>query len=428
MIKYQLLTISLVFGYIANGQSNQPCVPCLPGGITFETQAQIDNFSLDYPNCTEIDGNVFVHGDDITNLNGLGALTSLNSDLYITSNPLLTFLTGLDGVTAIGHTLIIGNNDSLKDITGLRNIISVGYSVKIIINPSLESLYGLENLDTVQGFLTISRNPLIQNLNGLKNLFYVGGSLNISGNDILSDLMGLENLSEVGGTVEVHNNPSLINLSGLDSLKKIGYSLSIFNNPSLINLNGMNALTSIWGFLGISYDSSLINMDGVENLNQVRVIIIRGNPLLSDISALENVNSDSLKEVDILDNNSLSNCSILSLCKYLEFPSTQDKIQDNAGGCNSPQEIKDSCAVYGIETILTSGHPIIYPNPSSDYITIETTARGTVAIHNSNGQQLLHQKITEPTTTIDVCGLKSGVYVVKLVGEKGVELGKFIKQ
>jgi len=31
-------------------------------------------------------------------------------------------------------------------------------------------------------------------------------------------------------------------------------------------------------------------------------------------------------------------------------------------------------------------------------------------------------------TTIDISGLKSGVYVVKVVGEKGVQVGKFIRQ
>ncbi len=32
--------------------------PCLPEGITFTTQAQIDNFQLNYPGCTEIEGDM----------------------------------------------------------------------------------------------------------------------------------------------------------------------------------------------------------------------------------------------------------------------------------------------------------------------------------------------------------------------------------
>ena len=33
---------------------------CLPEGITFTTQAHIDNFQTNYPNCTEIEGNVTI--------------------------------------------------------------------------------------------------------------------------------------------------------------------------------------------------------------------------------------------------------------------------------------------------------------------------------------------------------------------------------
>jgi hypothetical protein len=41
---------------------------------------------------------------------------------------------------------------------------------------------------------------------------------------------------------------------------------------------------------------------------------------------------------------------------------------------------------------------------------------------------MLRTVITEPNTTIDVSGLKSGIYVIKIIGEKGVQVGKFIKQ
>ena len=34
---------------------------CLPDGITFSSQAAIDNFQVNHPNCTEIEGDVFIH-------------------------------------------------------------------------------------------------------------------------------------------------------------------------------------------------------------------------------------------------------------------------------------------------------------------------------------------------------------------------------
>ena len=69
-----------------------------------------------------------------------------------------------------------------------------------------------------------------------------------------------------------------------------------------------------------------------------------------------------------------------------------------------------------------------YPNPTSTTIAIETHAKGTILIHNISGQQMLQQEIRESTTKMDVSGWKSGIYVVKVVGEKGVQVGKFVKQ
>jgi len=55
--------------------------PCLPEGITFSTQEQIDSFQSDYPNCTEIEGGVVIEGIDITNLDGLEVITSIGEYL-----------------------------------------------------------------------------------------------------------------------------------------------------------------------------------------------------------------------------------------------------------------------------------------------------------------------------------------------------------
>jgi hypothetical protein len=61
----------------------------------------------------------------------------------------------------------------------------------------------------------------------------------------------------------------------------------------------------------------------------------------------------------------------------------------------------------------------IYPNPASTQITISTP---------NKGQQLLQQEITEPTTTIDISSLSSGVHFVRVTNERTVLVGKFVKQ
>jgi CubicO group peptidase (beta-lactamase class C family) len=104
--------VDLLFDYASDSIS----CSCLPEGITFSTQAQIDNFQTNYPGCTEIEGDVTINGTDITNLNGLNVLTSIGGYLDIIDNNALISLSGLDSIEAASITnLTITNNSSLSD-------------------------------------------------------------------------------------------------------------------------------------------------------------------------------------------------------------------------------------------------------------------------------------------------------------------------
>ena len=73
----------------------------------------------------------------------------------------------------------------------------------------------------------------------------------------------------------------------------------------------------------------------------------------------------------------------------------------------------------------------IYPNPSSKNITVERPElihKSLLTIINLNGQEIIRCQITEPTTTIDVSTLPSGIYFVRLTGERTVHMGKLVKQ
>ena len=63
---------------------------CLPGGIQINTQAQVDSFQFNHPDCNWIEGDVWIAGADITNLDGLSHLTSIWGGLYISNNESLT--------------------------------------------------------------------------------------------------------------------------------------------------------------------------------------------------------------------------------------------------------------------------------------------------------------------------------------------------
>ena len=73
----------------------------------------------------------------------------------------------------------------------------------------------------------------------------------------------------------------------------------------------------------------------------------------------------------------------------------------------------------------------IYPNPVSDFLTIEISAfttPGSLSITSLNGQELIKRQITEPKTQIDIANLPCGIYFVRLTGDKMVQMQKFVKQ
>ncbi len=210
--------------------------PCLPGGITFTAQSQIDNFQTANPNCTQIGGNVSIQGADITNLNNLNAIESIGGDLYITSNDVLANLTGLNNLEWVGGAMRVQNNPSLANIDGLENLAAVrGDFFYIANNPPLNSVSGLSSLDTVGGIFQIWSLDLLTNLNGLESLKFVEEDFAIFENPILTSVDGLDNLNFVGGALRIEENEVLTSLASLDHPVEIQGALVITDNPELSN-------------------------------------------------------------------------------------------------------------------------------------------------------------------------------------------------
>jgi len=74
----------------------------------------------------------------------------------------------------------------------------------------------------------------------------------------------------------------------------------------------------------------------------------------------------------------------------------------------------------------------IFPNPATDHITIEfktdVNKNTTVTISNIQGQQLLKQSISNINTTLDVSGLSSGIYFLRISSDEGFAVKKFVKE
>ncbi len=247
--------------------------PCITNNITFTSQAQVDDFPIQFPNCTEIQGNVEIDGDaDITNLNGLNSIVIIDGDLEIYDNSNLTSLTGLEQLDTItGDLDIIGNglvslnglnnlnhvagfvyisdHSSLENIDGLNNLSSIGDFFEIIENTALTSVEGLENLETINGHFQLDYNPQLSQLNGLEKLSSVGSYVKIVFNPVLENLDALQNLRHVGETFRIQGNDILNNILGLDGLLSIANNLRIFNNPQLEDCS-INILCNSWAIGG----------------------------------------------------------------------------------------------------------------------------------------------------------------------------------
>lgn len=212
--------------------------PCLPGGITFTSQAEIDNFQINYPNCTEIEGNVAISGSNIKNLLGLSAITQINGDLSIYTTDSLASLTGLNGLTSLGGALTFSTNQLLTNFTGLTGLKSVGGYFVVLYHPALVDFSGLDSLTTIGNNLEIVINWGIESLNGLERLTSIGGNLFIYSNPALANLSGLVALQSVGGSLSVDGNQVLTSLSGLDSVAPESITqLFVVNNPVLSACN-----------------------------------------------------------------------------------------------------------------------------------------------------------------------------------------------
>ena len=388
---------------------------CLPEGVTFNTQEQIDNFQTNYPNCTEIEGDVIISGS-ITNLDGLNILTAFRGNLWIGDNAALTSLTGLGNVTSIGGYLWIRYNDVLTSLTGLGNVTSFGGDIWIGSNTALTSLTGLDNITSIGGNLRIGYNDAMTSLTGLGNVTSIGGYLYIYENYNLTSLTGLEGLISIGGDLEIFNNDALTSLTGQEELTSIGGDLMIGYNPALAGLTGLENVISIGGRLEIFNNYALTSLTGLEGLTSIGGYLwIANHDALTSLTGLDNIDTASIDGLYIFTNSCLSTCEVQSVCDYLISPTGTIEIYNNAPGCNSQEEVEEACEL-SVENINPKDEISIFPNPANRQLTISSKDGKTIEeiiIYNLTGQKAQQEKPVN--NIIDISKLQPGMYIIEVL-------------
>jgi acyl-[acyl carrier protein]--UDP-N-acetylglucosamine O-acyltransferase len=378
-MKKLAITIAFILSYIILFAQTEDS--CLPEGITFTTQEEIDSFQINYPGCTEIEGNLSIGingGTNITNLNGLNILSSIGGDLIIAGNDILINLTGLENLTVIGGSLWIGDdnfegNASLINLNGLDNLASIGNNINIWGNIALTSLTGLDNLTLIPGSLYIAGNTALNSLAGLDNITVIGNDLQFGteangfpiGNPALNSLSGLDNMTSIGGSLRIFHcinltsltglesltsigdhlhlyNTGLTSLSGLDNVSSVGFNLTINGNDALTSLTGLPNVT-IMGNLLIEFNSNLTSLSGLDNITSVGGNLkINNNDALTSLTGFNNFTSIS-GDLIITGNPQLCNCSVDALCTYLSNPNGGIYFSNNGVGCSSMIEVAIAC-------------------------------------------------------------------------------------
>jgi hypothetical protein len=81
----------------------------------------------------------------------------------------------------------------------------------------------------------------------------------------------------------------------------------------------------------------------------------------------------------------------------------------------------------GTNEIISKNLLTIFPNPTTNNLTIENLQKATIEILNIQGQLIKTIETTEDKTSIDISNLPGGVYIIKLNTAEGSVVRKFIK-
>lgn len=263
----------LIFGCSSDDDSStvtQPQANIFEGNVVLTSQAEVDAFGLE--RYDEIEGSMIIgfsslEETNITNLNALNSIESIQYGLTIKNNPLLLNLNGLNGLNYInGGTLEINSNEMLNNINDLSGLLSFK-SLVVEDNPMLLNLDGLEGVRLSRESIVINNNNALLNIDGLSGLDTVDGVIVfIAGNPSLSSINGLSNLQFVAGDLIIRNS-QVTSLNALDGLENVGGGVFVSYNESLTDFCGLLPLIDSGGLSGGFSTKGNAYNPNIENLN-----------------------------------------------------------------------------------------------------------------------------------------------------------------
>lgn len=393
--------------------------PCSNDTIFLSSQELIDNFP-----CEFVSGSIVIDeeaSEIIENLSGLQGLKGILGSLIIRNTKQLATLDGLENLLYVDGALSISENMLLNDISALNNLdgsrINQGpnsndTSLQITNNPQL-SLCNIDafciHFTQVESVVKIESNATGCNAK----------------DDIMLQCSYRKECPEL-----IFRNQTEINQFPIKypACETVYTSLTIFEEGNsmggnyITDLRPLGQIKDIKGALKISYNNQLQSLAGLDSIIHVRDFLrINRNNNLTDIQALNKLNNNSLVEeasprLIIRNNNLLSICHIDPIC-YLIAEQYEDlRIEDNADGCSSVNEIEEMCMVSVNNPAPHSSNLRCYPNPSDGTIYVEIIGGGglpsSVNLYTAQGELLSSMSAS---TSLDLSVQRKGIYILEFV-------------
>ena len=104
----------------------------------------------------------------------------------------------------------------------------------------------------------------------------------------------------------------------------------------------------------------------------------------------------------------------------------------NANGCLNDSTIEIVYAPVGLNELMLNNQTKLYPNPASDFVTLNINNTGNdfiiINVYNVVGALIKSEQLNKSNQQINVEDLSNGVYVIEIKNKESTESKKLIIQ
>ncbi|MDQ3015184.1 MAG: hypothetical protein M3R25_00440, partial [Bacteroidota bacterium] len=299
--RHGLLLLLCSFFLLSNASAQ-----CPPGSVSLNTQAQINAFLANYPNCTQINGNLSIASSPINSITSLAPLSNIatvTGTLNVTNTAALNNLSGLSGLTTIGVNFYIDGNSGLQSVSGMNSLQSIGGFLYVINNPSIQTFNGFNNLVSLGTGFWFNNNDALTQFQAFDDLTTVSGPIVIVENTNLTSVIDFSGVTTNQGFIHIQNNPALTSIYGLHNLNAANITFLYLMQCPQLSICGVQ---SICNYLNSGTSNFVITGNTTGCLNKPD---IQANCVYQPVVGCKNPNAHNYNPAAIYDDGSCETCS-----------------------------------------------------------------------------------------------------------------------